>query len=368
MTKSQKTLSPAKGERIQYLDILRVISMFSVMTGNILFFTIVGEKDLLNAPTTSNLWHISALIDAIFFTLAIGPFIMISSALLTKDDSVLDIKYLFKKRILKMFIPLVFWSVIALTINALQNNTIPFSNISFSLYNRPSYYHLGFLFIILTIYLLLPMLRVFLANAPEKVIKYALVLWFVYSVLDLLGQLNASFQLPDTQNLNFLGGILGFYVLGFYLSRTEKKYSTAKSIVTFFVCVIGYYILYYFMLKQKNTAITTEYANPFSIIGGAAAFIIIKNIFSNKILSDKASKIIVHLSKLSFGVFLVNGFVVDLLNQFVAPLISNLYVRTLLMWIASLLISYVIVLILSRIKYVSNFIIGVPYASKKNAK
>ena len=81
-----------------------------------------------------------------------------------------------------------FWSIIYFVWRfAVQNEGLSLTSIIQSV-ETGAYYHFWFLYMIIGLYLITPMLRVLIANSDRKLIKYSLVLWFVgMAIIPIIG-------------------------------------------------------------------------------------------------------------------------------------------------------------------------------------
>lgn len=163
------------------------------------------------------------------FTLPCVPlFIMLSGALLLQPSKLHEsIRFFFKKRVKRIGFAFIFWSLIYLGWAFFISNT-PFTLNNFiegSLFSifSGSYYHFWFLYLIIGLYLLTPILRAIVAYDSQKILKYLIILWFLGVSIVPVIQLITGYNLNDT--LFVMGGTLGYFVLGIYLPKIKIKSS-----------------------------------------------------------------------------------------------------------------------------------------------
>lgn len=174
------------------------------------------------------------------FTLSCVPlFIMLSGALLLQPSKLHEsIRFFLKKRVKRIGLAFIFWSLIYLGWAFFISNT-PFTLNNFiegSLFSifSGSYYHFWFLYLIIGLYLLTPILRAIVAYDSQKILKYLITLWFLGVSIVPVIQLITGYNLNDT--LFVMGGTLGYFVLGIYLPKIKIKSSILY--VLFFSSII----------------------------------------------------------------------------------------------------------------------------------
>ena len=86
-----------------------------------------------------------------------------------------------------------------------------------------SRYHLWFLQMIVGIYMLLPILKKWLANASRKNVEYFLLLFLIFQVVRetiyALERWPFAVFLMDTVRIDMVCGYLGYFVLGYYIAH-----------------------------------------------------------------------------------------------------------------------------------------------------
>jgi len=124
---------------------------------------------------------------------AVPVFVMLSGALLLSKDY--KISTFLKKRLVRLLIPFLFWSLVYI-INSLVND--------FEAGNRPGFWeiardifvqlrdgssgHLWYIYMIIGLYLFIPIIGKWVRNATEKEILYFLGIWLIVLILDQLFQ------------------------------------------------------------------------------------------------------------------------------------------------------------------------------------
>ena len=168
---------------------------------------------------------------------------------------------------------------------------------------------------ILGLYILSPILSRWIQNAPIKEIEYFILIWIICSTLQFL---EIDSILIDY--FRYFTGAIGYFVLGYYLS--VKNSSVLKNrfngVILFaagsLITVIGTVTLSVITQDQSLFFIKLGDITPGACLQAIGLFIIIKNTnFKN--LSVRTKRIIRKISEESYGVYLSNILVINLLEQ-----------------------------------------------------
>jgi surface polysaccharide O-acyltransferase-like enzyme len=202
-------------------------------------------------------------------------FIMLSGALLLapkkEGESMRDF---FKKRWVRVGLPFVFWVVIYFLWDFTVNQQAVTANFVLDGILTGPYDHFWYIYMLLGLYLLTPVLRVVVAHARREVIKFFLTVWFVGSAILPVVALLSPFRLEP--NVLTVPLYVGIYMLGIYLLDVQvKRYLLAGFLVigvaltAFFTYVlaatIGGVTMYYFQ----------DYASPTIILSSASLFLLL---------------------------------------------------------------------------------------------
>ena len=139
-------------------------------------------------------------------------FIMISGILLLNKE-MHSYKKFIKKRVLKIVIPLIVWSSFYYIYkNGFSLDYTSVKNIIKALFEGNIYYHLWFMYTILGIYLVIPILKKYIDACEKKDILYFIGLWLVFvpaiQIFTKIVNVNMRFSVP------MLSEGIGIFVLG----------------------------------------------------------------------------------------------------------------------------------------------------------
>lgn len=346
--------------RTTYLDILRIISIFSVIVIH------VSMDSWLNLRIYSIDWQIANIFDSIS-RFAVPVFIMVSGALFLNPEKRVQYKTIFTKYILRIVIAFIFWSFLYAVFNGLS--VYKEINIELLKYIVKRFiigeYHMWFLYTIIGIYLVTPFLKKIVEN--KNLAKNFLVLSFTFSslipFLQLLPILNKTEILTDKLNLYFFLGYSFYYVLGHYFytydfSKQIKNIIYSLGLLGLICTILSTNLL---LTINKFEFLSSNYGYavnlmPNIVFMSSSVFLLIKSLFYGKEL--KRNNLIIKLSKLSFGAYLIHVFFIKIFEiisiastSFIT--ILSVPVISILVFIMSFLASY----ILSKIPYVNKYIL-----------
>jgi len=287
---------------LPWVDIVRVVAMFGVVLLHVAAPLLYKFGDI-----SLSYWWVANIYDTAV-RVCVPLFFMISGYLLLgKKEPIL---IFLKKRLIKVIIPLIVWSVIYIL---WKSYVIGNGDISFSYFLKaiisPVETHLWFLYVIIGIYFYVPILRIIVQNSKIKHLYYFIVLWIIsVSFIPFLEKLWATENHID---LLMISGYGGYFVLGYILGKINL--SKKWFFVSFFVIIalIGFTAYGTFYLSDGDNEFNGylyEYLSLNIILCSTTAFILIKYLFDVIIIIK--SKIILKsirtLSSASLGIYLIH--------------------------------------------------------------
>jgi len=298
--------SKKESQRIIAFDVMRIISIFAVI---LLHYS--SQRFYISFPSPE--WEIRNVYDAMV-RWGVPVFVMISGALFLDSNKKLSIKRLYTKNILRITCAFLFWSLIYFLYDILTTNRqVTLGGAISGVVKGP--FHLWFLKMLLGLYIMAPILKIIANN--KLIEKYFLLLalitvfilpWF----FKLVGFFNTNiyhllFGFYEKMDIRIALGFTGFFMLGHYLKNKNFNPLIRKTIyflgLISWICVI---ILTHFKSFHSNYADTFFYndLSIFTLIEATAIYIFISHIFRN--YKSKYSPLIVKISNLTFGVYLIH--------------------------------------------------------------
>ncbi|MEG1879491.1 MAG: acyltransferase, partial [Pseudoflavonifractor sp.] len=305
--------------RLDY-DLLRVLSMFAV----IYLHTAAGA---LREPQNVAVWQFSNVLTALA-TAAVPIFFMLSGSLLLGSEKTADLSYLLKKRLPKVLVPLLCWSALSIALVGLRGDWPTALAKLPPLLNTPALVPYWFVYALIPLYLLSPMLKKMVDGLTETHWRYLLVLWFGLSLgLHTLRAFappawEVVFTEHWTLNINVVGGYLGYFLLGFYLEH-HKPMPSRKLLWGAFAglwALIALGTWYVTAATGAYDARFTDYLNVFTPLLAATIFLLAKSYLGEK---QGRGRVLPALAGLSFGVYLLHPMAITLLREVWMALFHN---------------------------------------------
>jgi surface polysaccharide O-acyltransferase-like enzyme len=174
-----------------------------------------------------------------------------------------------------------------------------------------SYYHLWYIYMLIGLYLTIPILSKFTKHANKKEKIYFLTIWFISILITkpYFSELNPSI------NLNSFSGYIGYLVLGHFLVHEKISLSGSPTfpwLIFFSFVIIISSGTYYTNKSDDNNTIFYEPLGPFVVLLSLCVFLIAKQTVMkfNKVVRYLIEKADRHL----FGIYLCHALVLSLLN------------------------------------------------------
>ncbi len=200
------------------VDLIRAVAIFLVI---LLHVSIQGDS--IPVPTylsPSTVWWAVDFYETIARP-CVPLFIMLSGYLLLQPYKVDEpIKTFFKKRWHRIGLPFIFWSVVYFGwLFFFGGQTFSVNSVVNGVLNGP-YITFWFIYMLVGLYLLTPMLRVFMAHTKDDIVKFILIIWFIGTgIVPIAGLLGLGIN----NNLFVLPGWIGYFLIGAYLPRVKTR-------------------------------------------------------------------------------------------------------------------------------------------------
>lgn len=299
-------------QRIYYLDLLRIAAIFCVV---VIHTCTVPWRN--TSPSDLD-WQILNGFDSAV-RCCVPLFVMISGAMFLDPAREIRLRRLFTHNILRVVTAFLFWSVayagLSFVLNFLRGMPITTQAVGELIHSIVvGHYHLWFLFAIVGLYLITPLLRLISAN--KRLTEYFLLLGFalpmMYRLLARIPALSLTlFDIHSNMQLTFVGGYPFYFVLGDYLHRHGVSDRLRHTLyVLGAVSIIATAVGTAVWSVQMQTPIDSlyDYLLPTTALTAAAAFLFAKRHFTAR--SERTQAFVTRLSSLTFGIYLCH----DLFN------------------------------------------------------
>ncbi len=251
-------------------------------------------------------------------------FVMLSGYLLLSKDYALG--NFLKKRFSRIVIPALFWMGIYMLYSFIaKGEPATWWDVIKIIVTGPVHYHLWFIYLIIGLYLIYPILRPWVKSASERDLLYFLTLCaigtWVYKTLLVFGNMSIGIYFELASNN------AGYFVLGYYLGtksaaddeklnmpwRFNRQQLSRISLVLVIAGTVSTALLTYWgsSLKGQNFTFFYDYLTPNVSISAIGWFMFVKTTFNNRPLLDIEKD----FASASFGIYFVHVLVIDWWSQ-----------------------------------------------------
>lgn len=375
-----------KQENIAWVDLLRVVACFLVVLAHSCDPFVARFDSNYNDFFAGSLW-------GSMLRPCVPLFVMISGVLLLPVK--MDMGAFYRKRLSRIIIPLFIWSVVTPLLFSLYLNTVGAATMSpnieleshtwaaalnkiitFPINFNYDIIPLWYLYMLVGIYLILPIISAWLTQAPKKDIQRFLWIWVFTTALPYI-QMAAPLvgYTGNYGNMGILGvcdwnpygtfyyfsGFLGYMVLAYYLIKFPLNWSWKKTLsVALPLWALGYAITSLgFLMTQKY--FPGNYAE-LEIVWYFSGINVLMMTFSMFIIAQKIpvrqSAFLSKLASLTFGIYLCHFLIVLISYDLIYPYIQVAPVLQIpMVAILAFSLSAILVWILSKLP-IRKYIIG----------
>ena len=308
-----------EGGRLVYADLLRAAAVFAVVV-----IHLAGSR-MADVAAGSGAWTAFNVYNGIS-RWCVPVFVMLSGMFMLDPKRGLTLPRLVFHHILRILIALFFWG----TVYHLAQLLMAGGKLSpqavwdafYSVVLGDTHYHLWFLYAIIGLYILTPVLRAFVRGAGRREFHWFFLVWaLVCLVLPLIQQIHESATVNrwlwamyySTNTVKFLG----YYIAGYYL----KTYTLnrASELLVYILGVLGAVVTVggTALLQSRGTEelILYEYCTPNVALMAAAVFVLFRYTLG---VSEERSRRQRYLTtaRISFGIYLIHDLFLMLLDYF----------------------------------------------------
>lgn len=253
-------------------------------------------------------------------------FVMLTGALLlapSKQNE--DLGTFFKKRFSRIGLPFIFWGALYFIWDFYVENQQATQSFFIDGFLNGPYFTFWYLYMLVGLYLVTPLLRVLVANASAKLLKYGFAIWFIGAALVPFIPFLTSTVLGTTYNLDanvfVIPLYVGYFVLGAYLVNvkvTNRKLLAGLTALGIALTAVGTYIIA-MTVGGGSTYFFQEYISPTMILS-AVPFFLLLNSHKSKPIEANAKpswrqRIMHKISENTLPIFLFHMMVIYTLQQ-----------------------------------------------------
>ena len=339
-------------KRITWLDTVRVLACLMV----VFIHSPIPNKEnpLMSSYLLGGLSYLASS--------CIGLFFMVSGALLFPIK--MPLKDFLKKRFLHILFPTIIWSLFYIAVKFFYNE-LDLNGVSRLILQIPfdrTYGHFWFLYTLIGLYLFAPIISKWIEEASEKDLQYFLMLWLIVMCFPYIN-IFITMQENEYRMLSTFSGFMGYMVLGYYLKKFPIDLSFSPNIIKIIgsiliLSIILPFIFYVVPFNGHNSSKAFQnYLSINVVMMCVGWFVLAQNM--NKMHSNVLfSKVMKEFSVLSFGIYLVHGFVLYRWVWLFMPIgVLPLWLEIVVVALSTFILSYLIIKLISKLP-LKKYIIG----------
>ena len=302
-------------------DVIRIVAVLLV-----LLVHVSGYMVLYHPDTTSAEFFVGNLLNGISRA-GVPLFVMLTGALLLNEDRRFDTKKFYKTSFVWMVLLLVGWLVAYGAFYAIvlqkMNHVAPSWSVfwNYLLKLPTSYPHLWYMFMVVGLYLMIPVLRLFVKRENKNyILGCVLVFVGVQLAVNTFNVLTRGWAFSFTTivgkfHLEPATGFVGYALAGWYLSTFPPK---KRGRLILYVLAIASVALSTYMVQTTlatNSAVRGSFYEPLTLTAflyGAGVFVLISSLCGEK---QTQSRVVATLSKCAFGAYIIHVFWMEMLTR-----------------------------------------------------
>jgi surface polysaccharide O-acyltransferase-like enzyme len=292
-----------KLQPIAYLNVLRITGITGVLITHVFMTTcgnwalVLSKKGLYFCTVLRNLWH-----------WCVPVLVMISGVLFLNPEREIPVSKILTRYVLKMFLALILLAIpteaaLQFVASGYQFSLQQIKTAILNILQGKTQTHFWYLYLIIGLYLITPLLRTFTRNVVKKEYEYILIVLFIFT--SVLATIKKIWFVNSGLNIPINSAYVLYFLLGFYIHQYNVTLSF-KALLTVIFCFVLYTVLAPLNKDMvnpllDNIIISSDKDSPVIIITSIAIFITFRIRCTHFHCFD-------NLAPLCFGIYLVHPF------------------------------------------------------------
>lgn len=305
-----------------WVDLIRVVAIYLVVIAHV-----AGQLTNAWGQISTTQWMISNIYGGLA-RVCVPLFFMLSGyLLLPRSESLHDF---YSRRMLKILIPFITWSLIYLGYYCFApGHSCTPHLIADLLLVKGAYYHLWFLYPLISIYFVLPLLRLMFQPQPDpKLLWYLIVLWLIFEPAIAFANHFWNFRINISAPL--ATGFPGYFFLGYLLGELKltRLWINAAAIIWLLatsITIIGTYL--FTSQADQFDPFFYDFVTFNVIFASAAAFILLRYLAAKRVFASSTIQASIRwLATRAFGIYLIHVLVMEVLSIWMPLSHLNLFI------------------------------------------
>jgi surface polysaccharide O-acyltransferase-like enzyme len=286
--------------RVFYVDVVRACACVLVVVSHVFAPVCAAMNDY-----PPSVWWTFNLFNSLIRPCA-ALFVMVSGKIFLSSSREESYFQFVQARFGKLLLPFFTWSMIYVFYEAYTNETsLTFGRAVLQFLQGPTEFHLWFMYMILGLYLIMPILRRFVRTATGSDLATLISLW--------MGFLTLQFFFPTVIGSGLTTTLIdygGYAVLGYALDKNTHLQKWVGVSLLLWSSILLFNAAGTYLLTIRANGILDEKlyfgAAPLVAIQGAAMFLLLKNIDERSFVYSRAwcRTLVMRLSRNSYNIYL----------------------------------------------------------------
>ena len=347
-------------KRIFYFDALRVIAILCVV-----LLHVTGHLFEMTQYTPVTIYSLNGFFEIFmnnFTRIGVDLFFMLSGALLLARQW--TISDFLKKRILRITKPFLFWSLIFTILLVVASYFI--SSIHFITHfgihdilklfwdtlmcNAPGSAVYWFFWMMLGVYITMPIFNKWVSNASLGEVEYFLILWIVETLFEY------TLMMDCPVKLTYFTSPFGLVLLGYYLRHTKRKIFN-NSYIALLLIIMPAILMFVYSLFIANPVDLFEFHrySILPIIECVGVFCLFKTSSRLNNPSNVTSKVISSIAMCSYGMYLIHSQMIMFVRK-ILHISFNFPINYFILFFVGFVLSWFVIYALSKIPILDDYV------------
>ena len=346
-------------KRVYYLDALRCVAILCVVllhvTGHLAEITHFNISTIYSPGGIFEMFMNNAT------KIGIGLFLALSGALILGRE--INLKDHLTKRLSRLTKPFLFWSIVFSIVLFLASYFITninyvndFSPAGFLtlfydtlMFKAPGSAVYWFFWMMAGVYLIMPIFNRWVLNSKLSEVEYFLVFWIITTIFDY------TLMIPCPVKLSYFVSPIGFVLLGYYLRYTDRKIFN-NTYAALLLTIIPAIIMLIYSYSVADTQLLFSFDRYSILVAAETAgiFCLFKtsNFLNNP--NKYLKQLVSSIAFSSYGMYLIHSQLIMVFRK-ILHVSFNFYMEYLILFFVGFILSWLIILILSKIPIINDF-------------
>lgn len=311
--------------RLLSYDIIRITAILLV-----LLVHVSGYMVLYHSDTSSREFIVGNILNGISRA-GVPLFLMLTGALLLNEDRKFDVKKFYKTSFLWMALLLVGWTVAygffyAVLFPTFHHTAVVWDTVGKTMWNYalnlPTMYpHLWYMFMVVGLYLMIPVLRLFVKRENKKYILGIILAFVVVQLAVNTGNLFTKWwtfnftTIVNKFHVEPATGFVGYVLTGWFL--TNFKINKPRRLALYGLSLASVVLATYEVQTMLDTipGVRGGFYEPLTLTAflyGLGVFVLLYTLCGEK---ETKSRVTATLSKCAFGVYIIHAFWMEMITM-----------------------------------------------------